>query len=84
MRNNIGGPQENRPLIGPMPVAGSFVIGAFSGFGLMVGCGAGDLLARHLTGAPLPEYAHAFTLQRYANPAYQRLLADWPSTSGQL
>ena len=76
--------QENRPLIGPMPVAGSFVIGAFSGFGLMVGCGAGDLLARHLTGAPLPEYAHAFTLQRYANPAYQRLLADWPSTSGQL
>ena len=76
--------QENRPLIGPMPVTGSYVVGAFSGFGLMAGCGAGDLLAAHVTGAPLPGYANAFSLERYADPAYQLLLEDWPSSSGQL
>ena len=76
--------RENRPLIGPMSVDGSFIIGAFSGFGLMVGCGAGELLAKHVTGSPLPGYAQAFSLQRYDDVGYQRLLDDWPSTSGQL
>jgi glycine/D-amino acid oxidase-like deaminating enzyme len=75
--------QENRPLIGPLPVEGAYVIGALSGFGLMVACGAGELLAAHLAGKPLPEYAPAFSLQRYQDPDYLRLLENWGDT-GQL
>lgn len=74
---------ENRPLIGPLPVRGAFVIGALSGFGVMASAAAGELLAAHLIGAELPEYADAFTLERYADPAYQKLLATWDD-SGQL
>lgn len=75
--------QENRPLIGPLPVEGAYVIGALSGYGLMSSCAAGDLLAAHAAGAPLPSYAPAFCLNRYEDPAYQNLLMNWGST-GQL
>jgi glycine/D-amino acid oxidase-like deaminating enzyme len=75
--------RENRPLIGPLPVTGAYVIAAMSGFGIMAGCGAGDLLAAHVTGSPLPSYAPAFALERYEDPAYRALLAEWPIT-GQL
>ena len=37
--------RPNRPLIGPLPVQGAFMIGALSGFGVMSSCGAGELLA---------------------------------------
>jgi glycine/D-amino acid oxidase-like deaminating enzyme len=75
--------QENRPLIGPLPVEGAYIIGALSGFGIMVACAAGELLAAHVTGAALPAYAPWFLLARYEDPAYQQLLADWDE-SGQL
>ena len=75
--------RENRPLIGPLPVEGAYVIGAFSGFGLMAACAAGELLAAHLTGSDLPDYAPAFELARYQDPAYQQLLATWDDT-GQI
>jgi glycine/D-amino acid oxidase-like deaminating enzyme len=75
--------RENRPLIGPLPVGGAYVIGALSGYGLMSSCAAGELLASHLTGAALPEYAAAFRLERYQDPAYQKMLLDW-GDSGQL
>ncbi len=75
--------QENRPLVGPLPVRGAFVIAALSGFGIMSSCGAGDLLAHHVAGQPLPDYASAFVLERYQDPAYQKLLANWGNT-GQL
>ncbi|MCB1741270.1 MAG: FAD-binding oxidoreductase [Gammaproteobacteria bacterium] len=74
---------ENRPLIGPTPVAGVYLCCAFSGFGIMAACGAGDLLARHVHGAELPSYADAFVLSRYEREDYQRLLQAWPA-SGQL
>ena len=74
---------ENRPLIGPLPVQGAYIIGAMSGFGLMASHAAGDLLAAHITGAPLPDYAPAFALSRYDDPAYQRLLENW-GDGGQL
>jgi glycine/D-amino acid oxidase-like deaminating enzyme len=74
---------ENRPLIGKLPVEGAYIIGAFSGYGLMVSCGAGELLAAHITGSDLPSYAPAFALDRYDDPDYQKLLANWGS-SGQL
>ncbi|MGQ0849040.1 MAG: NAD(P)/FAD-dependent oxidoreductase [Actinomycetota bacterium] len=62
--------KENRPLIGPLPVEGSYVVGAFSGFGVMVAAAAGDLAALHITGGRLPDYAPAFSLDRYQDPHY--------------
>jgi len=75
--------RENRPLIGKLPVHGAYIIGALSGFGVMAACGAGDLLASHLTGSRLPSYAPAFALDRYEEPAYKKLLENW-GESGQL
>jgi sarcosine oxidase subunit beta len=75
--------KENRPLIGTLPVSGAYIIGALSGFGIMSSCAAGDLLAAHVTGVPLPAYAPAFSLERYQDPIYQSLLNNWGAT-GQL
>ena len=75
--------RENRPLIGPLPIKGVYMIGALSGYGIMASCGAAELLAAHLTGSPLPSYAPAFTLERYRDPEYQKLLEKWGNT-GQL
>ncbi|HEU4740362.1 MAG TPA: FAD-dependent oxidoreductase [Meiothermus sp.] len=66
--------QENRPLIGPLPVQGAYILGALSGFGVMAACAAGELLAAHIVGNELPEYAPAFLLSRYQNPGYRRRL----------
>ena len=66
-----------------LPVDGAYVTAAFSGYGLMAACAAGELLAAHITGAALPAYAPAFLLSRYADPTYQAQLAAWGST-GQL
>ena len=74
---------ENRPLIGPLPLEGATICGAFSGFGIMTAMAAGELLAAHVTGAPLPGYASAFTLARYDDPAYEALMAG-ANASGQL
>ncbi len=74
---------ENRPLVGPLPVPGAYTLCALSGFGLMAACATGELLAAHVTGAPLPDYARAFLLNRYDDPAYQARLAAWGDT-GQL
>ena len=76
--------RENRPLIGPLPIKGAYVIGGLSGYGIMVSQAAGDLLAAHITGGELPEYAPAFLPSRYEDPTYQALLENWDVTSGQL
>lgn len=75
--------KENRPLITPLPLDGAYLIGALSGFGMMASSAAGDLLAAHVTGSKLPDYAPAFMLSRYQDPAYQSLLANW-NQSGQI
>jgi glycine/D-amino acid oxidase-like deaminating enzyme len=75
--------RENRPLIGPLPVEGAYVSCGFSGFGVMASCGAGDLVARHVTGGELPDYAPAFLLSRYDDPEYRALLENW-GDGGQL
>jgi glycine/D-amino acid oxidase-like deaminating enzyme len=75
--------RENRPLIGPLPVGGAYVIGALSGFGIMAGPGAGELLADWIAEAELPSYAPAFVLERYDDPTYQAQLGVW-ELSGQL
>ena len=75
--------RENRPLIGPLPVEGAYISSAYSGFGVMASCAGGDLIARHITGSPLPDYAPAFLLSRYQDPAYRALLDTW-GDGGQL
>ena len=75
--------RENRPLVGPLPIEGAYICGAFSGFGIMTAMAGGDLIAAHVTGAALPNYAPAFLLSRYDDPAYETLIST-KSTSGQL
>ena len=75
--------RENRPLIGPLAVEGAYVSCGFSGFGVMASCAAGELVARHITGAALPGYAGAFLLSRYQDPEYRALLDSW-GDGGQL
>jgi glycine/D-amino acid oxidase-like deaminating enzyme len=74
---------ENRPLACPLNVAGSYLIGALSGFGLMVSAAAADLLARHITGDSLPDYAPSFHLARYDDPDYVDRFSS-AAESGQL
>jgi glycine/D-amino acid oxidase-like deaminating enzyme len=75
--------RENRPLIGPLPVTGAYLLGALSGFGLMAATGAGELLAAHIAGTTLPGYAPHFALERYDDPEYRALLDNWGDV-GQL
>jgi len=75
--------RENRPLIGPLPVEGAYIFGALSGFGQMASSAGGELLAAHITGSSLPDYAPVFSLERYEDPEYQQLLEEW-GASGQL
>ena len=75
--------RENRPLIGPLPVAGAYVSSAYSGFGIMAGCAGGELVAAHVTGSALPDYAPAFSLARYDDPAYVARI-DACTATGQI
>ncbi|HMQ35212.1 MAG TPA: FAD-dependent oxidoreductase, partial [Chloroflexaceae bacterium] len=74
---------ENRPLIGPLPVAGAYIVGGLSGYGLMAACGAAELLAAHVLGAGLPAYAPDLAPARYDDPAYRARLEAWGDV-GQL
>lgn len=73
---------ENRPLIGPSPIEGVHLICGFSGFGVMVAAGAADLLACHISGSDLPDYAGDFLLSRYDDPMYLQRMAT--TDSGQI
>ncbi len=75
--------QENRPLVGRLNTEGAYVIGAVSGFGIMSACAAGELLASHVNGAPLPAYARTFQPDRYQNPDYLKEINLFSDT-GQL
>jgi glycine/D-amino acid oxidase-like deaminating enzyme len=75
--------RENRPLIGPLAVEGAYVSCAYSGFGVMASCASGELIARHITGGALPDYAPAFLLARYQDAGYRAMLDKW-GDGGQL
>jgi glycine/D-amino acid oxidase-like deaminating enzyme len=75
--------RENRPLVGPLPVKGAFVIGAVSGYGIMSACAMGELLAQYLTGAALQDYASALAPSRYEDEDYLKELESM-SDSGEL
>lgn len=76
--------RENRPLIGPLPVAGAYILGALSGYGIMASQAGADLLAAHITGGELPGYAAAMALSRYEDAGYRKLLEGWDAGMGQL
>lgn len=61
--------EDDRPLIGPTPVEGLHLMGAFGGFGVMGAHAAGEVLAAGLTGGALPAYAPALALSRFAAAA---------------
>ena len=69
--------RENRPLAGSLPLAGAYVIGAAAGYGIMASAGLAELVAAHISGSDLPDYAPAFDLARYEDADYQAMLADW-------
>lgn len=67
---------ENLPLIGPMEIDGTFIVGALSGFGTMMCCAAGELIAAWVAGTTRPSYADTFSLKRYDDPALVNALAE--------
>ena len=75
--------RENRPLIGPVGPAGSFVVGALSGYGVMAAAAAGELGALHAMGGELPGYAPWFAPDRYEDPDYLALIPEM-TESGQI
>jgi sarcosine oxidase, subunit beta len=76
--------RENRPLIGPLPVEGAYVIGALSGYGAMASQAAAELVSSYIACSQPPDYAPMFRLERYEDPSYRALLANWDAQSGQL
>jgi glycine/D-amino acid oxidase-like deaminating enzyme len=75
---------ENRPLLGPLDVGGVWVCGALSGYGVMSAHAAAELVAAHVTGSRLPDYASAFHPARCKDPAYSARVAATQSQAGQL
>lgn len=75
---------DNRPLIGPLPVEGAFVLGALSGTGIMSSHAAGELLSMHVTGQSLPDYAAAFLPTRFDDAGYMDKVDAWGRMTGQL
>lgn len=75
---------DNRPLIGALPIEGAFVLSALSGTGIMSSHAAGELMALHVTGKPLPDYAKAFLPSRFDDAAYVKQVEAWGRMTGQL
>jgi len=61
--------EENWPLVGPMSVEGAFVAGAFSGFGTMAACAAGELCAAWVLGEAPTDDAIALSPLRFEDAA---------------
>jgi glycine/D-amino acid oxidase-like deaminating enzyme len=65
---------DNLPLIGPVVGAprGAYVCSGLSGYGMMASNAAGELLAQHVAGGPLPDaYADKFLPERWESEAYR-------------
>ena len=75
---------DNRPLIGPLPVEGAYIAGALSGYGVMGSQAAGELVAAHVTGASLPDYAKAFDYDRFDGLSAADMQETRAATRGQL
>jgi glycine/D-amino acid oxidase-like deaminating enzyme len=65
-------------------VAGVFLLGALSGFGVMASQAAAELVAAHVLEQPLPGYAPAFLPGRFDDPSYIQGLTRGDARHGQL
>ena len=74
---------DNLPLVGPTGPEGFVVAGAVSGYGIMASAAVGELVALHVLGGRLPDYAAAFLPDRFDDPAYVASLDDLGDT-GQI
>jgi glycine/D-amino acid oxidase-like deaminating enzyme len=72
---------DNRPIVGPLPTPGAWIVGALSGYGLMAAAATGDLLAAHITGSPLPPWAAPLHPARLHDPAWHARVAAWGDTA---
>ena len=45
---------------------------------------AGELIAAHVVGLPLPSYADALSPARYNDAGYRQRLENWDAKAGQL
>ncbi|MCP4166188.1 MAG: FAD-dependent oxidoreductase [Chloroflexi bacterium] len=59
----------------------AYLIGALSGFGLVAAAASGELLALHVSGSALPDYAPSIHLNRYDDPAYVERMSQWQDSS---
>ena len=75
---------DNRPLVGPLPVEGAFVLGALSGYGVMASQAAGELVAQHVLDETLPAFARAFLPARFDDAQYLEEVKRWGALTGQL
>lgn len=75
---------DNLPLIGALPTAGAYVVGALSGFGIMGAQAAAELVTAHVLERPLPDYAGALAPARFADPSYAAGLDQAALRIGQL
>ena len=75
---------DNRPLIGPLPIEGAFIIGGMSGTGIMTSQAAAELLAAHVTQSSLPAWSSAFLPSRYDDAAYVERALRSGALTGQL
>lgn len=74
---------ENRPIIGPLAISGTWVNGAYAGYGLMAACAGAELIATQIMGDSSAIPKEEFLLSRYENLEYQEQLRNW-GDSGQL
>ena len=75
--------RDNRPIVGPTPINGLYLVGALSGYGIMSSCGVGELLSQYISDRKLPPYANALSLERFSDPVYMEWI-DTLSDTGQL
>lgn len=75
---------DGRPVIGPLGIDGSFIVGALVGFGAMMAMGAGALASDWVLGGRLAELAQAFNPKRFDDPAYVRELESGRVGTGEL
>ena len=75
---------DNWPLIGPLPIEGTYIAGALSGYGVMGSQAAGELVAAHVTGAALPDYAQSFSFDRFDGLSSADMAGMRDATRGQL
>lgn len=69
---------ENLPII-HADSTGRYVITALSGFGVMMGCGIGDIMSDMVAGYDTPAYVNAFSSDRYQDADYMAHIQQFDS-----